>query len=341
VLLVEDLTVEYQSGDYLVRPLDGFDLQASAGELVLLLGASGCGKTTLLSALAGILTPKSGRVVVGGTDITLLDGAGLVDYRRSGVGVVFQAFNLVPSLSASENVQAALRIAGVRARVAKARAAELLERVGLADRASHKPGEMSGGQQQRVAIARALAHDPPLILADEPTAHLDYVQCEIVLTLLRELAGGGRTVVIATHDDRLLPLADRVVELTPRFEAASGRATTRQLAAGEVLFRQGDGSDLVYLIEDGTLDVLRELADGTSSKLATLGPGRYVGELGPLLGLQRSATARAATDCTLQVCSPQEFRATVGRGEGGDGRDGNGTGAAKRRRTPLQAAPRR
>ncbi len=279
---------------------------------------------------------------MGGTDITLLDGAGLVGYRRSGVGVVFQAFNLVPSLSASENVQAALRIAGVRSAAAKARAHELLEMVGLADRAGHKPGQMSGGQQQRVAIARALAHDPPLILADEPTAHLDYVQCEIVLTLLRELAGGGRTVVIATHDDRLLPLADRVVELTPRFEAASGRATKRHLAAGEVLFRQGDGSDVVYLIEDGTLDVLRELADGTSSKLATLGPGRYVGELGPLLGLQRSATARAATDCTLKVCSPQEFRATVGRGEGGHGgTEGNGAGPAKRRRVPLKAAPRR
>ncbi len=345
VLLVEDLTVEYQSGDYLVRPLDGFNLQAKAGELVLLLGASGCGKTTLLSALAGILTPQAGRVVVGGTDITLLDSPGLVAYRRSGVGVVFQAFNLVPSLSASENVQAALRIAGVRAPVAKARAAELLDRVGLADRASSKPGQLSGGQQQRVAIARALAHDPPLILADEPTAHLDYVQCEIVLTLLRELAGGGRTVVIATHDDRLLPLADRVIELTPRFEGGSGRATSRHLSAGELLFRQGDASDLVYLIEEGSIDVLRELADGSSDHLATLGPGRYVGELGPLLGLQRSATARAATDCALQVCSPQEFRASVGRSEGGTGpaasAGGNGSAPPRRRRTPLQASPRR
>ena len=115
-----------------------------------------------------------------------------------------------------------------------------------------------------MAIARALAHDPPLILADEPTAHLDYVQCEIVLTLLRELAGGGRTVVIATHDDRLLPLADRVVELTPRFGDGSERSGTVHLAAGEVLFRQGDASDVVYLIEDGDIDVVRELADGAS-----------------------------------------------------------------------------
>jgi len=341
VLNIEDLTVEYQSGDYLVRPLDSFNLQAGAGELILLLGASGCGKTTLLSALAGILTPQSGRIVVGGTDIMLLDGPGLVKYRRTGVGVVFQAFNLIPSLSASENVQSSLRVAGMRARPARARALELLERVGLADRLASKPGQMSGGQQQRVAIARALAHDPPLILADEPTAHLDYVQCEIVLTLLRELAAGGRTVVIATHDDRLLPLADRVVELTPRFGDGSERSGTVQLVEGQVLFRQGDASDLVYLVEDGSIDVVRELADGATSHLATLGVGRYVGELGPLLGLQRSATALAATDCTLRVCSPQEFRSAVGTGAPGLGSAAAAPEAsAKRRQRPLRATSR-
>ncbi len=337
MLLVEDLTVEYQSGDYLVRPLDRFGLQAEAGELVLLLGASGCGKTTLLSALAGILTPQSGRVVVAGTDITLLDGPGLVQYRRSGVGIVFQSFNLIASLSASENVQASLRIAGTRGAASRTRAAELLERVGLADRAGNKPGQLSGGQQQRVAIARALAHDPPLILADEPTAHLDYVQCEIVLSLLRELAGGGRTIVIATHDDRLLPLADRVVELTPRFEG-TGRQGTVQLAAGDVLFRQGDASDVVYLIEDGELEVVRELADGTSSTLAVLGPGRYLGELGPLLGLQRSATARARSGATLEVLSPQAFRASVGSlAPGAAATAQPHPPPRRRRRTPLEA----
>ena len=343
MLRVEDLTVEYQSGDYLVRPLDHLDLEAAGGELVLLLGASGCGKTTLLSALAGILTPQFGRIVVAGTDILLLDGPGLVRYRRTGVGVVFQAFNLIPSLSASENVQSALRIAGTRPAAARSRALELLDRVGLADRAGTKPGQLSGGQQQRVAIARALAHDPPLILADEPTAHLDYVQCEIVLTLLRELAAGGRTVVIATHDDRLLPLADRVVELTPRFGDGSGRRGTVHLTSGQVLFRQGDASDAVYLVEDGTIEVVRELADGATSTLATFGAGRYVGELGPLLGLQRSATARAITDCTLRVCSPQEFRSAVGTGAPGlgePGTAGNGSRAPARRTRPLRAAGR-
>ncbi|MGH9274400.1 MAG: ABC transporter ATP-binding protein, partial [Acidimicrobiales bacterium] len=210
VLNIEDLTVEYQSGDYLVRPLDGFNLQAAAGELVLLLGASGCGKTTLLSAMAGILTPQSGRIVVGGTDITLLDGPGLVHYRRSGVGVVFQAFNLIPSLSASENVQASLRIAGVRAAPARARAQELLDRVGLADRVRSKPGELSGGQQQRVAIARALAHDPPLILADEPTGDLDSETSAQIIGLLEGLRREGRTLVVVTHNSELAGAASRV-----------------------------------------------------------------------------------------------------------------------------------
>jgi putative ABC transport system ATP-binding protein len=351
VLLVDKLTVEYRSGDYLVRPLDGFDLSAKAGELVLLLGASGCGKTTLLSALAGILTPKSGRVLVGDTDVAQLSGADLVRYRRRGVGVVFQAFNLVPSLSAAENVQATLRMDGVRAAAAKARAIELLDRVGLADRAHAKPGQLSGGQQQRAAIARALALDPPLILADEPTAHLDYVQCEIVLTLLRELASDGRTVVIATHDDRLLPLADRVVELTPRFTGGSMPEGVLELSDGAVLFRQGDASDVVYLVEAGAVEVLHERADGTNQQLAVLEAGRYVGELGPLLGLQRSATARAVGDVRLRVLGPHDFRAQVGRTAGvgttaasaadvnGNGNgNGNGAGAGRpRRERPLRA----
>ncbi len=129
---------------------------------------------------------------------------------------MFQAFNLIPSLTARENVQIALQSAKVPRRDARARAEAVLGEVGLEDRMHHRPGDLSGGQQQRVAIARALALDPPLLLADEPTAHLDYIQVDGVLRLLRDLASPGRIVIVATHDDRLLPLADRVVELTPR-----------------------------------------------------------------------------------------------------------------------------
>jgi putative ABC transport system ATP-binding protein len=215
-LEIRDLTIEYASGGSVDRPVSGFNLSASSGSLVLLLGPSGCGKTSLLSCLGGILTPKHGRIQFGDVDVAALSGAALTAYRRRTVGIVFQAFNLVPSMTALENVMVPLCNGGVRRRKARARAGRLLEQVGLGDRTNHRPGRMSGGQQQRVAIARAHALDPPLLLADEPTTHLDSIQLEGVMKLLRELADGDRLVVIATHDQRLLPIADRVVELVPK-----------------------------------------------------------------------------------------------------------------------------
>lgn len=215
-LNIRHLTIEYASGGSVVRPVSGLDLSASSGSLVLLLGPSGCGKTSLLSCLGGILTPKHGRIRFGDVEVDALKGAKLTAYRRHMVGIVFQAFNLVPSMTALENVMVPLCNGGVRRRKARARADSLLEQVGLGDRTDDRPSRMSGGEQQRVAIARALALDPPLLLADEPTAHLDSIGVEGVMRLLRELADGDRLVVIATHDERLLPIADRVVELVPK-----------------------------------------------------------------------------------------------------------------------------
>ena len=310
-LLVDDLTVTYRSGDYEVSPLAGLSLQARDGELVLLLGPSGCGKTTLLSCLAGILAPTGGSIRVAGTEVVALEGQALTDYRRRSVGVVFQAFNLVPSLTALENVAAPLWGAGVRRDAARTKAAALLERVDLGDRSSHRPGALSGGQQQRVAIARALVHDPPLLLADEPTAHLDYLQVEGVLSLLRSLASPGRVVVVATHDDRMLPLADRVIDLT---ELATGgqRKGEVTLEAGEVLFRQGERGSLVYVVESGEVDLVRERADGSEERLHLAKRGDYFGELAPLLGFPRAATARARKACVLRAYDVAEFRSLVG-----------------------------
>lgn len=211
-LSIQNLVVEYYSGGYALRPINGLNLDVAAGSLVMLLGPSGCGKTTLLSCLGGILRPKSGAIKFDEVDITTLQGAELANYRRNKVGIVFQAFNLVPSLTAVENVMVPLRSAGMSRRASRRRAEELLARVNLAERMNHRPGDLSGGQQQRVAVARAIALDPPLILADEPTAHLDFIQVEEVLRLIRELADGERVVVVATHDSRMLPMADRVVE---------------------------------------------------------------------------------------------------------------------------------
>jgi len=198
-----------------------------------------------------------------------------------------------------------MRLSGIGRRDAKARATELLERVGLGERMHHRPAAMSGGQQQRVAIARALVHDPPLVLADEPTAHLDAVQVEGVLELIRGLAAPGRTVVVSTHDDRLTYIADKVVELVPAVDSTDREPERLELADGEVLFRQGDPGDLVYVVEEGAIELLRDRDD---EPFAELRPGRYFGEIAPLLRLPRSATARARGRTVLTSYTLRRFR---------------------------------
>jgi putative ABC transport system ATP-binding protein len=305
---INELTVEFESSGYLVRPLDGLSFNATDGELVVLLGPSGCGKTTLISCMAALLTPESGRVVFSGQIVNELKGAELAFYRQRTVGVVFQAFNLIPSLSARSNVMVPLRLAGVSRPQARVRADALLDRVGLTERAHHRPAQLSGGQQQRVAIARALVQNPPLVVADEPTAHLDHIQVEGVLKLLRELAVPGRIVVVATHDDRVTHIADRVVELVPHFVNADRAPVDTILGAGEVLFQQGEHGELIYFVESGRLDVFRIRGDGTEEHLAEVGAGNYVGELGPILNLPRSASVRAIESSTLKGYTVLAFR---------------------------------
>ncbi len=311
-LSISDLVVEYASGGYAVRPINGFQLDVPAGSLVILLGPSGCGKTTLLSCLGGILRPTSGAIKFGDVDVTALDRAALASYRASTVGIVFQAFNLVPSLTALENVAVPLRAAGQSRSAARQRAEELLTQVGLADRLKHRPGNLSGGQQQRVAVARAIALDPPLILADEPTAHLDFIQVEEVLRLIRSLAQGERVVVVATHDSRMLPLADRVVELLPKVATTKRPAETVRLGAGEVLFKQGTMGDLIYVVSEGEVEIVRETADGGEEFVKLALPGDYFGEIGVLFHMPRSATTRARTNATLIGYTVQEFREHLG-----------------------------
>jgi putative ABC transport system ATP-binding protein len=306
-LEVRDLTVEFDSGGYIVRPLNDLSFEAEDGELVVVLGPSGCGKTTLLSCLAGLLTATSGSISFRGEQVSALTGPALSRYRRSTVGVVFQAFNLIPSLTARANVMAPLRLAGVRRSEAASRADLLLNTVGLGDRASHRPSQLSGGQQQRAAIARALVHEPPLVLADEPTAHLDYIQVEAVLRLIRELAASGRLVLVSTHDDRITNLADRVIELVPKFADAERGPEELHLDPGEILFEQGDRGDLVYVVEAGEIEIFQLRADGVEELLRVIGPGNYFGELGPMLGLPRSASSRARVPSHLRSYPIEAF----------------------------------
>jgi putative ABC transport system ATP-binding protein len=307
-LSTQNLVVEYPSGGNTIRPIDGFDLELEPGSLNILLGPSGCGKTTLLSCLGGLLTPTSGRITVGDVDVTALNHRAMSHYRRRKVGIVFQAFNLVPSLTAVENVTVPLRAAGYSRRAARERAEELLTRVGLQDRMNHRPGDLSGGQQQRVAVARAIALDPPLILADEPTAHLDYLQVEEMLRLIRELASGDRIVVVATHDSRLLPLADRVIEMVPTTTLVNRAHETIHLEAGTVLFNQGALADLIYVVAEGELELVRQRPGGAREVLRVIKPGDHFGEIGPLFGLPRSATVRARTDAQVVGYSVPAFR---------------------------------
>jgi len=313
-LSIQDLVVEYSSGADTIRPINGLNLDVAAGSLVILLGPSGCGKTTLLSCLGGILRPTSGAIKFGDVDVTSLDARGMSKYRRETVGIVFQAFNLVPSLTALENVMVPLLASGLQRRAARKRAGQLLSRVGLEERVSHRPGDLSGGQQQRVAVARAIALDPPLVLADEPTAHLDFIQVEEVLRLIRELATGDRMVVVATHDSRILPLADRVVELVPDFASSDRPPDTVRLESGDVLFEQGTMGELIYVVAEGELEIIRELASGGEELQKLAKRGDYLGEIGPVFHLPRSATVRARTDATVIGYTVRAFRERLGAG---------------------------
>ncbi len=208
------LTKSYGDGPSRVMALQGIDLDVFKGELLMLVGPSGCGKTTLISILAAILDPDQGRCEVLAQDLRRMDENERVRFRGRSIGFVFQTFNLLPGLSASENVAIPLLLNGQPRARAMEKAHELLAAVGLADRADAKPAQISGGQQQRVAIARALAHDPQLIVCDEPTSSLDQKTGHEMMGLLYGLAkDADRSLVVVTHDTRILAFADRVAHM--------------------------------------------------------------------------------------------------------------------------------
>ena len=209
-----NLTKTYAQGEAAVYALEAVTLDLHRGELALIAGPSGSGKTTLLSILGCILRPTAGSLRVLGDEITTLAERDLPAIRRERIGFIFQSFNLFPTLTALQNVELALDLKGWSGRLARNRAATLLEEVGLAAKAHAYPADLSGGQKQRVAIARALAGDPPIILADEPTAALDSHSGRLVMDLLQRLAHErGRAVAIVTHDNRMLGYADRMVTM--------------------------------------------------------------------------------------------------------------------------------
>jgi putative ABC transport system ATP-binding protein len=213
VVRTRDLAKEYGRGAGLVRALDGVELEVASGETLAVMGPSGCGKSTLLHLLGGLERPSDGEVWLAGRRIDKLSERALARLRRQAIGFVFQAFHLMEELTAVENVELPALLAGRSPRAARRRAAELLEQVGLTERAKHLPSALSGGERQRVAIARALSNEPLVVLADEPTGNLDSAATVEVLRLLDSLRSAGQTLLIVTHDDRIAATADRLISM--------------------------------------------------------------------------------------------------------------------------------
>ncbi|WP_166351374.1 ABC transporter ATP-binding protein [Phytoactinopolyspora limicola] len=213
VLRAVGLCKKYGTGDGLVRAVDGVDLDVATGETVAVMGPSGCGKSTLLHLLGGLDRPSAGEAWLAGRRIDRLGERALARMRRTGVGFVFQAFHLMKELTVVENVELPALLDGRSPRTARTRAAELLDRVGLADRARFLPSALSGGQRQRVAVARALSNEPLVVLADEPTGNLDSAATADVLRLFEDLHESGQTLVIVTHDERIAATADRLISM--------------------------------------------------------------------------------------------------------------------------------
>ena len=213
VLRACGLSKAYGRGEGLVRAVDEVDVEVCAGETVAVMGPSGCGKSTLLHMLGGLERPSGGEIVLAGSRLDQMGERALARLRRTAIGFVFQAFHLIDELTARENVELPALLAGRSPRAARRQAADLLERVGLADRATFLPSALSGGQRQRVGIARALSNDPLVVLADEPTGNLDSAATREVLRLFDTLHTAGQTLVMVTHDPRVAATADRLISM--------------------------------------------------------------------------------------------------------------------------------
>ena len=223
------LTKTYGAGETAVQALRGIDLAIPPGQLTMLVGPSGCGKTTLISIIAGILDKTAGQIRVFGDDLSAMNQDERTLWRRNRIGFVFQAFNLMPALTAAENIAIPLLIRGTPRAKALARAGDMLERVGLYERRESLPAELSGGQQQRVAIARALVHEPSLVVCDEPTSSLDHETGHHVMALLKEIATAeNRALVVVTHDSRIFEFANRIARMD------DGRVVEVNAYAGDV-----------------------------------------------------------------------------------------------------------
>ncbi|MFA7253276.1 MAG: ATP-binding cassette domain-containing protein [Patescibacteria group bacterium] len=297
-------------GKNAIDALRGINMEIDAGDFVVIYGPSGCGKTTLLSLLAGLDSPTSGNVIVRDVDLNRLSQDELAAYRRNKIGIVFQQFNLVPTLSAIENIALPLLLSGTSKKKSIARAGELLQAVGLGDRGTHKPGEMSGGQQQRVAIARALAANPWILFVDEPTGNLDIPTGDEVMKILKQVNDWGRTIVLVTHNPEYVKYGDKV------YHMEDGKIARAQINSNKNRIDAKDNPALKYYFSDKKSGGMRFfeslhiakihfLSKKLRTFLTTLGVALGVGSIVTLvslaIGLQQITQSQLASFDTLRT----------------------------------------
>ncbi len=311
-------TFDSAAGSFIA--LKAVDLRVNPGEFVAVIGKSGSGKSTLINMIAGIDRPTSGEVYVGDTAVHTLNEGQMAVWRGKNLGIVFQFFQLLPTLTNVENVMLPMDFTNTyAARDRYAHAMHLLDLVGMAEHAHKLPSAISGGQQQRVAIARALANDPPVIIADEPTGNLDSKTADSVFALFEQLIGQGKTILMVTHDNDLAKRVTRAVmiadgqiieqylaQVFPSLTEQELVQATRQLnpdiyPAGAVIVQEGMPADRFYIIVKGKVDVLIRQPGGTPVVVTTLEKGQYFGEVELLQGGQNIATIRATLDSSVEV----------------------------------------
>jgi ABC-type lipoprotein export system ATPase subunit len=319
-ILLRDVVKTYvnAAGDF--TALRGINLHMHYGQFVSLVGKSGSGKSTLLNMLTGIDHPTSGEVIVGDQNIYRMSESKRALWRGRHVGIVFQFFQLLPTLTLLENTMLPMDYCNVYpARERPARAMELLKMVGLEDQAFKLPASVSSGQQQSAAIARALANDPPIIVADEPTGNLDSRSAETIYRLFKDLAAQGKTILIVTHDPSLTRRTDQTVILSdgeiideviaralpfldhPQMLQATRQAQKRVYPPGAAIIRQGEYIEHFFMVASGEVDVLLNEPECPEMSLARFGPGQFFGEISLLRGGNATASVRAAPDGPVQV----------------------------------------
>ncbi len=316
--------------------LKGVNLQIDRGEFGAIIGKSGSGKSTLINMLTGIDRPSSGEVLVGDTAVHTLSEGQMAVWRGRNVGVIFQFFQLLPTLTVVENVMLPMDFCNMYApRERRARAMQLLEQVEMAEQADKLPSAVSGGQQQRVAIARALANDPPILIADEPTGNLDSKTANAVFQLFENLVQQGKTVLMVTHDSDLAKRVSRAIivadgEIVNEYVAKALSTlsvdqlalVTQQLEArtftpGAPIISQGEPADQFYIITKGQVEILLHHPGGQDISVTTLRAGQYFGEIGLLRGGARTATVRAAGEENVEVVAldREEFTGLLAESE--------------------------